>query len=293
LKRIGIGLIAALILILLAAPTQAPAQSAGPVTITLQFAAIRQGTVGLVRVAGEDLAEVRAVFQERVFQFYPDQAGFTGLISAAMEQDVGTYNMQVWVRHGDGTAERIDQDVQVNYGEFGRFDIILPASMMPLLQPDINQAEKDKLFNIAGRFTPERYYTEGFILPSAAEQIGWFGTWRLYNQSFWYQHTGLDMKMAIGTPIVAAASGRVMLSEMVAIRGGFVLIDHGWGIYTGYAHLSERYVVPGQWVKQGDVLGLSGLNGRSSGAHLHWEVMAGGVWVDPLTFLDLGLIAGS
>jgi murein DD-endopeptidase MepM/ murein hydrolase activator NlpD len=199
--------------------------------------------------------------------------------------------MQVWVKHSDETSERIDQEVQVNYGEFGRSDVTISAALAPLLQPEINQAEMDKLYNILNRFTLERYYVGGFVLPSANEQIGWFGTWRLYNSTYWYRHTGLDIRMPIGTSVTATASGRVMLSEMLAIRGGYVLIDHGWGIYSGYAHMSERFVVPGQWVTQGDVIGLSGMNGRSSGAHLHFEMAVGGEWVDPEAFLALGLDA--
>jgi murein DD-endopeptidase MepM/ murein hydrolase activator NlpD len=67
------------------------------------------------------------------------------------------------------------------------------------------------------------------------------------------------------------------------------MIDHGWGVYSGYAHLSEFMVVPGQWVHKGDVIGLSGMTGRTSGAHIHMEMAVGGVWTDPESFLALGL----
>ena len=80
-----------------------------------------------------------------------------------------------------------------------------------------------------------------------------------------------------------------MLAEDMEIRGGYVLIDHGWGIYSGYAHLSQKFVVPGQWVRQGDVIGLSGNNGRAAGAHLHWEIAVGGVFVEPDDFVAMGL----
>jgi len=89
--------------------------------------------------------------------------------------------------------------------------------------------------------------------------------------------------------VTAIASGRVMLAELMDIRGNYVAIDHGWGVYSGYAHLSEMLVVPGQWVRKGDVIGLSGVNGRSAGAHLHWEMVVGGTWIDPEQFVGLGL----
>jgi murein DD-endopeptidase MepM/ murein hydrolase activator NlpD len=68
------------------------------------------------------------------------------------------------------------------------------------------------------------------------------------------------------------------------IHGNNVIIDHGWGIYSEYAHLSQRYVVPGQFVLQGDVIGLSGNTGRSTGPHIHWEIAVGGTWVSPVEF---------
>jgi hypothetical protein len=262
----------------------------GAVTISLGFQWIRQGDAGIVRVAGQGVAEVRAVFQDRVFYFYPDKLGFVGVISADMAADVGQYTMQVWVNYADGTAEVIDQEVEVNYGEFGRSDVILSPSLSRLLEPDIEEAETERLFNLLGRFTPERYWEpSGFIEASTGEEIGFFGAWRLYNETYWRRHSGLDIRMPPGTPVIAVSDGRVILVADLAVRGNYILIDHGWGIYSGYAHLSEKLVVPGQWVRQGDVIGLSGSTGRSSGAHLHWEMAVGGAWVDPEEFVALGL----
>jgi len=278
--------------LLLAAPSPVAAQpeAAGPVSITYDFQWIRQGSVGVVRVIGVDIADVRAVFQDRVHPFYSEKGGFTGLIAADMEQDVGQYPLQVWVRYLDGTSERIDKTIEVNYGEFGRADVYLPASLMPLLERSVEDEEMARLSNLFNRFTPERYWAgEGFALASTAPQIGAFGTWRLYNETTWRRHTGLDYRMPIGTPVTTTASGRVMFAGTLPIRGNYVLVDHGWGIYSGYAHLSELLVVPGQWVRKGDVIALSGLNGRSAGAHLHWEMTVSGAWVNPEQFVGLGL----
>ncbi|GAB4428212.1 MAG: M23 family metallopeptidase [Anaerolineae bacterium] len=281
-----------LILIVLtsAGVVAAQAPSARPIIINYDFKWIRQGSVGIVRVTGPDLADVRAVFQERVHPFYWDGQRFVGLIAADMEQDVGSYPLQVWVRYQDGSSERIDKTIEVNYGEFGRADVVLPASLTPLLDQQVEDEEMTRLQSFFRRFTPERYWAAGgFVIPSANPRIGPFGTWRLYNGTVWRRHTGLDIRMPMSTPVTATGSGRVVLATTLAIRGGYVLIDHGWGIYSGYAHLSELLVVPGQWVRQGDVIGLSGMNGRSAGAHLHWEMVVGGTWVDPEQFVSLGL----
>lgn len=292
-RRIVFGLAATVLVATIAIPIwvfAAPGES-GDVAITLQFQWIRQGRVGTVRVTGENLASVRAMFQDRLYYFYPDDEGFTGLLSTDMDGDIGDYPLYVWVEYTDGTTERLERQVAINHGEFGRTDITLPQSMVPLLEPEVENAEMDRLFNIFERFTPERFWAGGFTPPSTGELIGWFGTWRLYNGTYWKRHTGLDVKMPIGTSIPAVAAGRVVLAQDLDIRGGYVLIDHGWGVYSGYAHLSERFVVPGQWVRQGDVIGLSGMNGRSTGAHLHWEMAVGGAWAEPEEFISLGLDA--
>jgi tetratricopeptide (TPR) repeat protein len=133
----------------------------------------------------------------------------------------------------------------------------------------------------------------GFMLPNSEPLAAWFGTYRLYNGAYWYRHTGVDIRVPVGTSVAAPASGRVMLAQQLPIRGNYILIDHGWGVYSGLAHLSEMFVIPGQWVRQGDIIGLSGMTGRTSGAHIHWEVALDETWVDPENLMSLGLDVAS
>ena len=114
-----------------------------------------------------------------------------------------------------------------------------------------------------------------------------FGTRRSYNDgALWGYHAGVDLCGGLGTPIYAAADGVVVLAENLEVRGGAVILDHGWGVYTGYWHLSAIEVQPGQQVQAGDEIGLAGSTGRSTGPHLHWELWVGGVPVNPLTWLQ-------
>lgn len=282
---------AGLLLPRLAEAQNSPGQE---VAVWLEFSWIRQGRVGIVRVTGNAITEVRAIFQDRLIHFYPDARGYVGLLSAHMGLDVGDYPLQVWVNFSDGSAQRIDEEVEVTFGEFGRADLLLPEALAGLIEPTVEEAEMTRLFNILDRFTPERYWsTAGFMTPTDGPLIGYFGTWRLYNGTYWSRHTGLDVTMAYGTPVIAAANGRVILAEELDIRGGYVLIDHGWGVYSGYAHLSEALVVPGQYVRQGDVIGRSGDNGRSTGPHLHWEMAVSGAWTDPDDFMGLPVFEGA
>ncbi len=272
--------------------TAAQVSGSSRVIVHTDFQFIRQGQVGVVRVTGQDVIEVRAVFQDRVHYFYRQGNEFVGLLAADMESEIELYVMQLWIKYADGTGERIDQDIKVESGEFGvSRDLTISARLAPLLDQKIEDAEMERLFNVMNRFTPARYWADSwFIDPSNDEPIDWFGTWRLFNQTYWKRHTGVDVRMAIGTPVIAMADGRVMLTAVLDIRGNYILIDHGWGIYSGYAHQSEFMVVPGQWVRQGDVIGLSGLNGRSAGAHLHWETTVAGTWVDPEALVEMKLV---
>jgi murein DD-endopeptidase MepM/ murein hydrolase activator NlpD len=75
-------------------------------------------------------------------------------------------------------------------------------------------------------------------------------------------------------------------SQQVTVRGVATIIDHGWGIYTGYWHQSQSLVKVGDFVETGQLIGEIGKTGRVTGPHLHWEVWANGVQVEPLDWLD-------
>jgi murein DD-endopeptidase MepM/ murein hydrolase activator NlpD len=76
------------------------------------------------------------------------------------------------------------------------------------------------------------------------------------------------------------------MAEPLAVRGNALLLDHGWGVLTGYWHLSTMEVQVGQEVAQGDMIARIGSTGLSTGAHLHWEMWVGGVTVNPLQWVE-------
>jgi len=102
---------------------------------------------------------------------------------------------------------------------------------------------------------------------------------------FDHYHEGLDFSAYGGTAVLAPASGSVVLAEPLVARGGAVIIDHGLGVFSGYYHLSEVLVEPGQNVNAGDEIGQVGSTGLSTGNHLHWDFLVGGTWVDPAAWL--------
>ncbi len=101
-----------------------------------------------------------------------------------------------------------------------------------------------------------------------------------------HMHTGVDLSARMGTPVHVAADGVVMSAEYAGGYGKMVVIDHGNGIQTRYAHLSSFEVVPGEEVRRGQVIALSGNTGRVTAPHLHFEVRVGGSPVNPYPYLS-------
>jgi murein DD-endopeptidase MepM/ murein hydrolase activator NlpD len=99
-------------------------------------------------------------------------------------------------------------------------------------------------------------------------------------------HHGMDIVARAGTPVVASASGVVVKSGYEALYGNLVVIDHGAGYRSAYAHLSSRTVEEGAFVNRGEELGNVGSTGRSTGPHLHYEVRVNGLPVNPARFLN-------
>ena len=98
-------------------------------------------------------------------------------------------------------------------------------------------------------------------------------------------HPGLDISADRGDPVVATANGTVSSAQRSGAYGNMIVIDHGFGISTRYAHLDSFRVKPGDAVRRGDVVGYAGSTGRSTGSHLHYEVLVYGRHLNPLQFL--------
>jgi murein DD-endopeptidase MepM/ murein hydrolase activator NlpD len=138
---------------------------------------------------------------------------------------------------------------------------------------------------IRGMMVPTREPIEGGVVGSS------FG-WRvdpITGQSA--LHTGLDFQAWQGTPILAAAGGVVVTQEYHPAYGNMIEIDHGNDLTTRYAHAVKTLVKKGDLIKRGQLIAEVGTTGRSTGPHLHFEVLVNGVPQDPQKFLDIGRAA--
>ncbi|OGL59994.1 hypothetical protein A3H10_02355 [Candidatus Uhrbacteria bacterium RIFCSPLOWO2_12_FULL_46_10] len=112
----------------------------------------------------------------------------------------------------------------------------------------------------------------------------WPGSGRRITQYFTWRHSGIDIGLAKGSPIYAAETGVVIESRWNGGYGNMVLIRHDNGLITRYGHNSRNLVVPGERVKRGQTIALVGSTGRSTGPHIHFEVIVGGRRVNPLSY---------
>jgi len=207
------------------------------------------------------------------------------LIGIPMFTDMNVYPLTLQVQDSAGQSSAVSAILQVISGGYGRQQITINDS--ELLAPAVEEAEIALITRLTGRFTSQQSWSDSLSLPAAAPINAVFGTLRSYNGSpFDRYHGGVDFAGAPGTSVLAAADGTVVMVDRLQIRGITTLIDHGWGLYTLYAHQDETLVETGAAVTGGQVIGTVGTTGRSTGPHLHWEAWLNGVNVDPMQWVQ-------
>jgi murein DD-endopeptidase MepM/ murein hydrolase activator NlpD len=150
------------------------------------------------------------------------------------------------------------------------------------------ERERARLAALYERHSP-RAPAAPFVRPVPGAPTSTFGTRRVFNGTPRSPHPGLDLRAAVGTPVVASGGGRVVLAQDLYYSGNTVIVDHGCRLFTIYAHLSRIDVAPDEEVAAGDRVGLSGRTGRVTGPHLHWGAKIGDRPFDPTALLDAAL----
>ncbi|MBI1866423.1 MAG: peptidoglycan DD-metalloendopeptidase family protein [Candidatus Staskawiczbacteria bacterium] len=149
----------------------------------------------------------------------------------------------------------------------------------------IDSIENKALNEVLNVINPDIYVKKPFIYPlSDINVVGNFGDIRAA-QGYQVQHFGVDLKAAMGTFVYAVNDGKAVFMENLPNYGKMVIIDHGFGMYSLYLHLSEFKVTKGQMVTQGDIVALSGDTGYATGPHLHFSIKVRGAALDPLKFI--------
>jgi murein DD-endopeptidase MepM/ murein hydrolase activator NlpD len=276
-------------------PTATPTPTVTPVPqASLSDATLAQGGTIVVRVepAGS-AASASAQFRGHDYPLIEDDGGFWAVIGAADDADTGKDAITVTLFDTAGNVtESFPLAVNVIATTYPLEYITVPPEGAPngLSSADDVQAELDIRAVIYAKFTPEKLWNGPLIFPSKGPFTTLFGTTRSYNGGpATTHHSGTDFAADMGTPVIAAAAGRVAFTGMLTTRGNSVIIDHGAGVFTAYHHLSRIDVSEGDYVTQGEQVGAVGMTGLATGPHLHWELVVGGVNVDPVLWTKGGV----
>jgi murein DD-endopeptidase MepM/ murein hydrolase activator NlpD len=272
----------------------APRVRAAPVAPSLSVMVTPQdlipGQAGYAFVGGGYPLQVAMTLDGAPLEVFWTGSGYEGLFAFGLDAPPGEHPLQIRVAD-PSTGASLDEAATLKVEKFAYKDeqVAIPFRLQPLLNPKLNQNELAQLAAIYAVHT----YPVGFDWPFSVPVPGGiitsrFGNNRVYNGGVLRaRHTGIDFRRSIGEPIQASADGMVVLAQTLNIRGNVVILDHGHGVFSQYAHLSQFQVQTGQVVHRGQIIGLAGSTGRANGPHLHFEVIVNGFPVDPLLWLAL------
>ena len=247
-----------------------------------------QGATIVIKVYAPPGITMRGSLAERSLNFFPQEYGYVALQGIHALMSPGLYPMTLEGELPNGEAFAFSQNVLVQDANFP-YDPTLDVDPVTV-DLAVTEPEKELWESLALPVTPEKMWNGPFASPVPADfkecWTSFFGNRRSYNGGAYDSfHSGLDFCGRVGTELYAVAPGKVVYTDMLIVRGGVVVIDHGWGVYTAYDHLSEILVQSGEMVQPGQLIGLGGDTGRTTGPHLHWEVWVGGVQVNPVDWL--------
>lgn len=257
---------------------------------------IPQGGSTTIHVQTQQPATLSGSLADRELHFFePNSNDQIALQGVHRMNRTGIYPFYLKVSFADGSSYEFEQTILLKpmTAVFDNPLTVDPATT----NSDTTKAEDELVRTLTANATPTRYWQGPFIAPIDVAPnyrlypdcvTSDYGNLRSYNGSpYNFYHTGLDL-FACGNTlnIYAVAPGVVVYADFLTVRGGYTVIDHGWGVYSAYGHQSEMSVQVGDRVEAGQRIGLIGKTGRVDGPHLHWEVWVNGVLVNPMDWIN-------
>jgi hypothetical protein len=264
------------------------------VEVSWEPAKLVNGAPCLFRVRpGKPLKSLNGEWQGHkvFFDFDAFSGTWYGFAGVDLDTPAGPHSLKLEYTFASGTRSSSNHSVAVGRAAYRRITLSVPRKF---LEPDAEtleriKQEQDLKRDVFRHLTQDRLWRGGFTPPVDNVTTEHFGTQRTFNGKLQSVHQGLDFRAATGTQVRAMNGGEVILAREMFYEGGFVVIDHGQGLLTLYMHLSQIKAKEGDRVAKGQVVGLSGASGRATGPHLHVAARWQGVYVDPMTLLNLRL----
>ncbi len=251
-----------------------------------------QGGTAVIKLQTQPGVTLGGILVDQPLHFFPLEDGtFVALQGVHAMLDPGPYPLKLEATLPDGSKQSFEQMILIQSGNYPNDPLLVvdPAT----IDPTVTEPELAQIRALTSQATPQKYWEGLFQNPSVYTDCftSRYGNRRVYEgkgtdltiTSF---HSGLDFCGGEGLQITAPANGVIVFAGPLSVRGNATIIDHGWGIYSGFWHQSEIKVQVGQTVSTGEVIGLVGGTGRVTGAHQHWEVWVNGIQVNPMSWLE-------
>jgi murein DD-endopeptidase MepM/ murein hydrolase activator NlpD len=252
------------------------------------------GEAILIRLTSERrIASIEAQLTGRKVMFFPEKSGKSWVALAGIDLDVTPKEHPLTYRlhYSDGSESAGKYPVVVRDKKYPVERVTVAKKFVDLSKEDLKRVAKEKkmLSSLYGVQSQETSWEQGFTVPVDVQRGSRFGLRRIFNGEPRSPHSGADLKAGAGTPVHAPDGGRTVFAGNLFFSGNTVILDHGGGLYTLYAHLSDFATRAGDTVKKGQVIGHVGATGRVTGPHLHWGAKLNGARVDPFSLVTLPL----
>ncbi len=213
-----------------------------------------------------------------------DNGHWVAVVGVPLDAPAGTKTLRVATSTGERSV-----DFPISEKRYAEQHVRLKDSSKVTLSPDDEKralAEIERIQALKRHWRAAADTDSSFSRPADGRLSSRFGLRRIFNGEPRAPHSGLDIAVPRGAPVVAAAAGRILAVDDYFFNGKTVFVDHGNGLLSMYCHLDRVDVKPGDALGKGQRLGLAGATGRASGPHLHWSVVLNGAMVDPELFLE-------
>lgn len=271
-------------------PNQATAEAhtAAIPEVTVSPRALVQGRTAVIKVAAPATTTISGWFDGSPLHFFHNGSEWLALqgVHAMAESCMAVLSLSIQPE-AEATFQ-FEESLPVYSGDFPQDP---PLTVDPTtIDPAVTQPEEEQILTLVANATSERYWQGVFLPPVDTPGCtrSRFGNRRSFNGSpFIYYHAGLDYGVCGSADIYAPAAGTVIYAGALDVRGNATIIDHGWGVYSGFWHQDEILVKVGDKVEPGQLVGKIGATGRVTGEHLHWELFVNGIQVDPEEWLSV------
>lgn len=260
--------------------------------VAVVFAAIAAQQGQAVRLSIPDepgIESAQLVWQDKTIPYTRVGREWMTVVGLDLDMKPGNYTGDVRVTK-NGIVEHRSVTLNVKAVKFPVEKLQVAEKYVELSPENTERAlrETKELEEIHKTISGQALWKDPFIVPIPGGVGVSFGKRRVFNGESRNPHAGADLKATTGTPIRSTNRGRIVLAKDLFFTGNTVIVDHGLGIYTLYAHLSRIDVAKDAIVERAQVVGLAGATGRVTGPHLHWGARVQNTRVDPFSLINLG-----